>query len=500
MNTWRAKAEAVSQSILIRSLSLLIVIMAALMLSSCRDEENSMPTYTVAMEATFPPYEFYQGTEIVGIDVDILNEIGRRNNVQFKLEDMAFDSIITAVQTGKVDLVASGLTVTEDRKRQVDFTRSYSGARQVIIVPEGSPIKGPEDLANVRVGVQHGSSGDTHVTEHICSNPERFTNGALAISAMSAGKLDAVVLDNAPAENHVAGSRGLIILPTPVVEEEYAMALQKGNTELLDMIDASLDAMEADGTLAAIIEKRMRENTPEMNQEADTAFGRLMDDFHVDFVKNERWRYLAEGLLVTVEIALAAAAMGIMLGFLIAVVRSTADLTGRLKVADMFCRLYLTVVRGTPVVVQLLIIYFVIFGAVDISKVLVAIVAFGLNSAAYVAEIIRSGIMSVDRGQMEAGRSLGLGYGTTMRSVILPQAFKNVLPALGNEFIVLLKETSICGYIALQDLTKGGDIIRSQTYDAFLPLLMVALIYLSMVILLSHLLKKLELRLKKNER
>ena len=126
--------------------------------------------------------------------------------------------------------------------------------------------------------------------------------------------------------------------------------------------------------------------------------------------------------------------------------------------------------------------------------------AFGVNSGAYVAEIIRSGIMAVDSGQMEAGRSLGLSYGTTMRSVILPQAFKNVLPALGNEFIVLLKETSVCGYIALQDLTKGGDIIRSQTYDAFLPLIAVALTYLVVVVCLSQLLKKLENSLKKNER
>ena len=167
---------------------------------------------------------------------------------------------------------------------------------------------------------------------------------------------------------------------------------------------------------------------------------------------------------------------------------------------NFLCHVYLTVVRGTPVVVQLLIIYFVIFGSVDVSKVLVAIVAFGVNSGAYVAEIIRSGIMAVDGGQMEAGRSLGMSYGTTMRSVILPQAFKNVLPALGNEFIVLLKETSVCGYIALQDLTKGGDIIRSQTYDAFLPLIAVALIYLIVVVCLSQLLKKLENCLKKNER
>ena len=151
-------------------------------------------------------------------------------------------------------------------------------------------------------------------------------------------------------------------------------------------------------------------------------------------------------------------------------------------------------------VLQLLIIYFVVFGSIDVNKVMVAIIAFGINSGAYVAEIIRSGIMSIDRGQMEAGRSLGLSYFQTMRLVILPQALKNVLPALGNEFIVLLKETSVCGFIALQDLTKGGDIIRSQTYNAFLPLVAVALIYLFLVMILSKGLQILETRLKRNEK
>ncbi|MBO5688591.1 MAG: amino acid ABC transporter permease, partial [Lentisphaeria bacterium] len=156
-------------------------------------------------------------------------------------------------------------------------------------------------------------------------------------------------------------------------------------------------------------------------------------------------------------------------------------------------------IRGTPVVVQLLIIYFVIFGSVDVNKIVVAVAAFGLNSGAYVAEIIRSGIMSIDRGQLEAGRSLGLSYSRTMCWIILPQALKNVLPDLGNEFIVLLNETSISGYIALEDLTKGGDIIRSQTYNAFMPLLAVALIYLAVVMLFSKLLSILEGKLKKNE-
>ena len=156
-------------------------------------------------------------------------------------------------------------------------------------------------------------------------------------------------------------------------------------------------------------------------------------------------------------------------------------------------------IRGTPAVVQLLITYFVIFGSVNISKVLVAVLAFGVNSGAYVAEICRAGIMSIDIGQLEAGRSIGFGYAQTMWYIILPQAFKNVLPALGNEFIVLLKETSISGYIALQDLTKGGDIIRSRTYDALMPLLAVAIIYLTMVIIFTKFVEILERRLRSSD-
>ena len=167
---------------------------------------------------------------------------------------------------------------------------------------------------------------------------------------------------------------------------------------------------------------------------------------------------------------------------------------------NFICRLYLTIVRGTPVMVQLLIIYFVIFASVDISKIVVAIIAFGLNSAAYVAEVVRSGIMAVDEGQFEAGRSLGLTYRMTMTSIILPQAVKNILPALGNEFISLLKETSISGYIGLADLTRGGVIIQSLTYEAFLPLIAVALIYLAIVLLLSAGVNKLERSLRANER
>lgn len=236
--------------------------------------------------------------------------------------------------------------------------------------------------------------------------------------------------------------------------------------------------------------------------------------FILNFIKDDRWKYITDGLFVTVKIAFFAVILGLVLGVVLAVIRSTYDTTHTTKCSgfsqrlyqlvlsflNIIAKIYLTVIRGTPTVVQLLIIYFVIFGSVKIDKTLVAVIAFGVNSGAYVAEIVRSGIMSVDKGQFEAGRSLGFGYFSTMRYVILPQAVKNILPALGNEFIVLLKETSVAGYIALEDLTKGADIIRSRTYDALMPLVAIAIIYLIMVMILSWGVGCLERRLRKDER
>ena len=225
----------------------------------------------------------------------------------------------------------------------------------------------------------------------------------------------------------------------------------------------------------------------------------LKERFILNFVTDDRWKYITDGLKVTLEVTFLAVLIGILLGLFVAIVRSTYDKTHKLKILNFICNIYITVIRGTPVVVQLLIIYFVVFASMDVSKVFVAVMAFGMNSGAYVAEIFRSGIMSIDQGQFEAGRSLGFNYAQTMVHIIMPQAFKNVLPALGNEFIVLLKETSVAGYIALQDLTKGGDIIRSRTYDAFMPLIAVALLYLVMVLIFTKLVALLDRRMRNSD-
>lgn len=336
-----------------------------------KDVERSNGTLVAATNAAFKPYEYYENGVMVGFDIDMMQAVCDILGMELKMEDMEFDSIINAVKSGKADVGAAGMTITEDRLQNIDFTDSYTNATQVIIVKD------------------------------------------------------------------------------PNVEKE---------------------------TLS------------------------FVDKFKQNFITDDRYLYLAKGLGNTFIITIFAALIGIVLGFLVAIVRSWHDKNGSLKFLNGICQIYLTIVRGTPVMVQLLIIYYVIFASVNVNKVLAAVIAFGLNSGAYVAEIVRSGIISIDNGQFEAGRSLGLGFGPTMRKIILPQAFRNILPALANEFIVLIKETSISGYIGLADLTKGGDIIRSITYEPLLPLLAVAIIYLAIVMILSAGSRKLERRLSNNDR
>ena len=230
--------------------------------------------------------------------------------------------------------------------------------------------------------------------------------------------------------------------------------------------------------------------------------GSLAQNLYDDFISKNRYRYLLDGLGNTLVITIFALIIGVVLGVLVALTRVTYQQAEHrsvlLRILNFIGGLYLTVIRGTPMVVQLMLMYFVILQSG--TPLQIAILAFGINSGAYVAEVIRSGIQSVDRGQAEAGRSLGLGSRQTMTRIVLPQAFKNVAPAIFNEFISLLKETSVAGYVGIQDLTKGGDIIRSQTYEAFLPLIAVALIYLIMVMILSSLVTKLERRLARSDR
>lgn len=317
--------------------------------------ERTNGTLVVATNATFEPYEYMQGEEIVGIDMDLAQAICDLLGMDLKVENLEFDAIINSVQSGKADIGLAGMTVTEERLQSIDFTDSYTTSTQVIVVRNGE----------------------------------------------------------------------------------------------------------------------------------SSAITSLKQKFYSNFIEDNRYLYLVKGLLITLQITILAILLGVAIGFLVGILRTVCDGSRKYKLLNLLLKGYVTIIRGTPTMIQLLIIYYVIFASSDMNKVLIAVIAFGVNSSAYVAEIVRSGINSVDPGQFEASRSMGFSYGQTMRYVILPQAVKNVLPALGNEFIVLLKETAITGYIGIMDLTRGGDYIRSRTFEAFLPLIAVALVYLCIVVILT---------------
>lgn len=228
-------------------------------------------------------------------------------------------------------------------------------------------------------------------------------------------------------------------------------------------------------------------------------FTKWLDTLYNTFIVADRYKTLIEGLEKTIIITISALVIGVIIGTIVAILKVFAEGNKKLKIIDIICNIYLTVIRGTPVVVQLLISFFIIFTTAK-DGTWVAAITFGINSGAYVAETIRSGILAIDKGQTEAGRSLGFSKVQTMWLVILPQAFKNILPAIGNEMIALLKETSVAGYVAVVDITKAGNQIKNTTYDQINPIMLVAIIYLVMVMGLTKLLKLMERRLRKNER
>lgn len=222
---------------------------------------------------------------------------------------------------------------------------------------------------------------------------------------------------------------------------------------------------------------------------------KISDNLYKTFVYDDRYKYILEGLGNTLIIAFFAVIIGVILGIIVSLVRNNYEVNVKGKISNFIANSYVTIIRGTPVILQLMIIYYVIFKSSDVNILIVGILAFGINSGAYVSEIIRSGINAIDKGQLEAGLALGLSYAKVMRLVIMPQAIKNILPALGNEFITLLKETSVGAYIGILELTKASDIIASRTYDYFFPLIVIALIYLALTYFLSKLVNLLERKL-----
>ena len=464
---------------------ILTIIFCVFLLTSCSQSKDEL---VMSTEAGFAPYEYYSNGEIVGVDVDIARKVAERLNKKLVIKDIAFDSIISEVKTGKSDFGAAGISYTEERAEEVDFTINYSESKQIVIVNKNSTIYNLEDINNKKIAVQLGSVADGYLTENypsvILVREKKFL---AAIQDLKDNKVDAVVMDDLPARELITDN--MRILDSELVTDSYGMIVKKGNTELLNVMNEVINELKDSGEIDSYILYHMGIN------DNDTSKNTIFNRIYKSVIYDGRYKYILEGLKNTLLIAVSAVIIGIFLGTIAAVSRNVYENTNHLKLLNLISKAYVTVIRGTPSTLQLMIIYYVIFKQTNINIVLVGALAFGINSGAYVAEIIRAGISSINKGQWEAGYSLGLNYYQVMKNIIFPQAIKNILPALGNEFITLVKETSIGAYIGIVELTKASDIIASRTYDYFFPLILIAIIYLIITLFLSKLINTMEKRL-----
>lgn len=481
--------KCVSKSLL-KFLLFVFFILHFSLVSVCAKDSHILKMCT---NAEFPPFEFYEKSRIVGIDVEISEKIAGKCGCKLEIEDGSFDSVLTNVQNGTCDFAAAGLTPTPERAKSVDFSDPYFNGSQMIIVRNDSTIVGKRDLAEKKVGVQTGTT-----SEEFCKSSGLnikvfcFNKSADAIQDLLANQIDAVVVDGFAAEKFSSALKDKVhVIDEKLTEETSCIAVKKGNHELLSKINeciADLKRVPEPGgvsELDKIIQKYYSIELP-----LNSGDKKDLKSKYEEYIP-----YIIEGIKNTLIMTLLAAIIGIFVGIFVAFLKLLGTRKG-FKIFKIFAEIYTTVIRGTPVVVQLFIFYYGILSLFSIDKVVCASIAFGINSSAYVAEHIRSGIRSIDKGQFEAGLSLGLPYSKVMRYIILPQSLGNVLPSLFGEFITLLRETAVVGYIGVMDLSKAGDIIKSRTYEAIAPLIMVALIYLSLTLIFTGMLRILEKKLK----
>ena len=467
-----------------KSKMIFLICLLCLFISGCGEKKEKL---VLATEASFAPYEYYDNEKIVGVDIDIAREIAKELDMELVIKDVFFDSIISEIKAGKSDIGAAGISYTEERSKEVDFTINYMDSKQILVVRKNSDINGPVDLVNRKVAVQLGTVGDDYLTSNY-PNLEiiREKKFLAAIEDLLDYKVDVVVMDEIPARELINDK--LMILAEPLVVDHYGMIVKKGNEELLNTANKVIKRLKEEGKIDEMILTHLGVKKEKNNNT-------IIDKFYNSVIYDGRYKFILEGLKNTLIIAIGAVILGTIFGTGMALIRNIHDTKGKLKILNIFAKIYITVIRGTPSILQLMIIYYVIFKTSNISIILVGILSFGINSGAYVAEIVRAGINSVPVGQKEAGLALGLRYFDIMKHIIIPSALRNILPALGNEFITLVKETSVGAYIGIIELTKASDIIASRTYDYFFPLIIIAFIYLAITLLLTKIFSKVEKRL-----
>ncbi|HDC5148519.1 TPA: ABC transporter permease subunit [Staphylococcus aureus] len=437
----------------------------------------------VGLSADYAPMEFEHTvngkTEYAGVDIDLAKKIAKDNNLKLKIVNMSFDSLLGALKTGKIDIIISGMTSTPERKKQVDFSDSYMMTKNIMLVKKDkvNEYKDIKDFNNKKVGAQKGTEQEK-ITQTEIENASITSLSRLpdVILALKSGKVEGAVVEKPVAEAYLKQNPKLGISNVKFNEEEKdtVIAVPKDSPKLLSQINKTIKEVKDKG----LIDKYMTNAANAMND--DSGFISKYGSF---FLK---------GIKITILISLIGVALGSILGAFVALMKLS-----KIKIISWIASIYIEILRGTPMLVQVFIVFFGITAALglDISALVCGTIALVINSSAYIAEIIRAGINAVDKGQMEAARSLGLNYRQTMKSVIMPQAIKNILPALGNEFVTLIKESSIVSTIGVGEIMFNAQVVQGISFDPFTPLIVAAALYFVLTFVLTRIMNMIEGRL-----
>ncbi|HDC9039353.1 TPA: ABC transporter permease subunit [Staphylococcus aureus] len=437
----------------------------------------------VGLSADYAPMEFEHTvngkTEYAGVDIDLAKKIAKDNNLKLKIVNMSFDSLLGALKTGKIDIIISGMTSTPERKKQVDFSDSYMMTKNIMLVKKDkvNEYKDIKDFNNKKVGAQKGTEQEkiaqTEIENASITSLSRLPD---VILALKSGKVEGAVVEKPVAEAYLKQNPKLGISNVKFNEEEKdtVIAVPKDSPKLLSQINKTIKEVKDKG----LIDKYMTNAANAMND--DSGFISKYGSF---FLK---------GIKITILISLIGVALGSILGAFVALMKLS-----KIKIISWIASIYIEILRGTPMLVQVFIVFFGITAALglDISALVCGTIALVINSSAYIAEIIRAGINAVDKGQMEAARSLGLNYRQTMKSVIMPQGIKNILPALGNEFVTLIKESSIVSTIGVGEIMFNAQVVQGISFDPFTPLIVAAALYFVLTFVLTRIMNMIEGRL-----
>lgn len=466
------------------TISLIVVLAMNNFIAVAQQSGGKQEKLTMVTSADYPPYEFRNTAtgknEIIGFDVDIAKRISQELGFQLEIKDTDFNGLIPALQANRADFVMAGMTPTPERQKNVDFSDTYYEAKNTIVAKKGSNLQKPEDLAGKKVGVQLGSIQEKEAKKFKDVKISSLNKTSEIIQEIKAYRINAAIIEDTIAKGFIANNPDLEFNTIPNTEASgSAIAFPKGSKRVEDF-NRVLKQMKESGELEALVKKwfenplqtQATSGTPAEANKKGLSFDKIAPSIP----------YIVEGILETLKFTAISAFLGFIWGTVLALFKIST-----FKPLLWFATAYTSIFRGTPLLLQIAIVYYATpqLTGYNIAPLLAGVITFTLNSGAYISETIRAGILAVDKGQREAALSLGVPYKPMMSDIILPQALKNILPALVNESIALLKDSALVSTIGVADLLRRAQIVGAEKYIYFEPLLFAGIIYYLMVMTLT---------------